>query len=331
MCSLEDDRVGSHKEATIKRITRDEKDVENLVRRFTSEMMKNPFLLNGNDRSDDIEPLSNIATGAVLPDKVADRLIHSSDIGQSSMLDFISSRLDSNKVSFWDSLRTVKIDTFKVLNKTPTTTREKVITLNADRALFGRLLVVARTRDVNLKEVLSYELCSVPVALVHPDGTLRKTPKSSLMMILKKNVESSIILPISEKDTAIIDDAMAMIQMIKSAGAATFAEMVQAYSKIIGRLLSQKNCSRVDLVFDQYNSQSIKAQERQRRGEKSSIEVKIHHQNTPIPKQWAKFMSNLTNKKNLANFLSTNLATVLNGELQTSRRMEDFLMAKKLS
>lgn len=321
MCNLEDDRVGSHKESSTKRITRDEKDVESLVQRFTSDMMMNPFTLS-DEESADTEPLINIATGVVLPDKVADCLINSADIGQSHMLDFVSSRLNSNKVSFWEPLRTVKIATFKVSNKkTSTATNEKVITLNADRDLFGRLLVVARVRDIDLKDVLSYELCSVPVALVHPDGTLRKTPKSSLMAILEKNVESSARFPVSEKDTAVIIDAMAMIQTVKSAGATTFADMVQEYSTIIVRLLSQNNCSRVDLVFDQYKSQSIKSFERQRRGETNAIEVKIQHQNTPIPKQWAKFMSNPKNKKNLAKFLSSNLAEVLKEKLQPSQQV----------
>ena len=35
-----------------------------------------------------------------------------------------------------------------------------------------RILVAAKHRDIDLKEVLSYELCSVPIALAHPDGTL---------------------------------------------------------------------------------------------------------------------------------------------------------------
>ena len=63
------------------------------------------------------------------------------------MHEFINKRLDGNKVCFWDSLKKLKIDTFKV------TTRKiclkgicgKVVTLTADRELFRRLLVVAKT------------------------------------------------------------------------------------------------------------------------------------------------------------------------------------------
>lgn len=66
--------------------------------------------------------------------------------------------------------------------------KEKISSVNADREIFGRLLVTAKHRDIDLKVVLSYELCSVPIALAHPDGTLRKTGKSTLMPLLEKDI-----------------------------------------------------------------------------------------------------------------------------------------------
>ena len=46
--------------------------------------------------------------------------------------------------------------------------------------------------------MLSYELCSVPIALAHPDGTLRKTGKSTLIPLLEKDV-SCLSFPIEEQ------------------------------------------------------------------------------------------------------------------------------------
>ena len=63
-----------------------------------------------------------------------------------------------------------------------------------------------------------YELCSVPIALAHPDGTLRKTGKSTLMPLLEKDVSCSSSLPCSEIPTAYLIDATALIQMLKSEG-----------------------------------------------------------------------------------------------------------------
>jgi len=177
------------------------------------------------------------------------------------------------------------------------------VSVNADRELFGRLLVAAKNRDINLKEVLSYELCSVPISLAHPDGSLRKTTKSALMHLLEKDVTCRSSLPTSQLPTAFLIDAMALIQMVKSSGSATFGELSQKYEDIVAITLRQNICTRVDLIFDQYRSVSIKAGERSRRGESSSLEVNIHNGSTPVPKQWKKFISNPKNKENLAEFL----------------------------
>ena len=79
--------------------------------------------------------------------------------------------------------------------------------------------------------------------------------------------------------------------------------MAGKYFDIITRILSQDNSTREDLVFDQYRTMSIKAAERQERGEILSMEIKIHNQNTPVPNQLKKFISNPKNKRNLATFL----------------------------
>ena len=65
---------------------------------------------------------------------------------------------------------------------------EKSITVHADRDLFGRLLIVANARQINLMEVLSYELSPIPCSLAHQDGSLRKNTKSHLAGIIEKLV-----------------------------------------------------------------------------------------------------------------------------------------------
>ena len=183
------------------------------------------------------------------------------------------------------------------------TANDKISNLTADRELFGRLLVVAKQREINLREVLSYELSTVPVAIAHGDGSLRKTTKSSLMPVLEKNVTALPSLPPSFVPTACVIDAMALVQVMKQASSTTFGEMAEQYCVHITRTLSQNSCTRVDLVFDQYRKPSIKEGERHKRGEASSLEVKIHGDCTPIAKQWGKNISNPRNKENLADFL----------------------------
>jgi len=138
-------------------------------------MMIDPF-------SKDNGSLVNFATGVVMPTEDADSLVQSTEKGRAQMNSFVSERLNSNKVSFWDPVSNLKIKKIKTLTKKiqVKAADEKVITVGADRDLFGRLLIVANVRQINLKEVLSFELSPVPVALAHPDGSLRKTKKSVL-------------------------------------------------------------------------------------------------------------------------------------------------------
>ena len=77
-----------------------------------------------------------------------------------------------------------------------------------------------------MREILCYELSTVPYALAHTDGTLRKTTKSLLLQILKNYVTVEPWLP-SHPDmpTVQILNAMALVQSLRFAGATTFGEM----------------------------------------------------------------------------------------------------------
>ena len=104
---------------------------------------------------------------------------------------------------------------------------EKVLTTNADRELFGRLVIAAKSRDINLKYVLSYELSTVPFYLARTDGRLRKTNKSVIMAELEKKLDVQLKLPqvtTSTEYTAQLFDAMALVHMTNSIGTSTFCE-----------------------------------------------------------------------------------------------------------
>ena len=118
----------------------------------------------------------------VLPQPVAARLVTSKKTGEEQLKAFVSKHLDTNEQSFWDVLPHVRIKTFaSVAKKTVKSAKDKTTTVTADRDIFGRLLIVAKARDVNLKDVLGYELSSVPYALAYSDGTICKNVKSELL------------------------------------------------------------------------------------------------------------------------------------------------------
>lgn len=65
----------------------------------------------------------------------------------------------------------------------------KVKEVRCTRALFGRLLYLAASQDMDLNKVLAYPLTAVPLSLAHIDGSMNQTMKSALMKKLEVDVE----------------------------------------------------------------------------------------------------------------------------------------------
>ena len=105
--------------------------------------------------------------------------------------------------------------------------------------------------------------------------------------------------------TAHIFDAMALVHMTNSFGTSTFSEMALKYYQIITVPFALNGCHRVDVVFNQYFSLSIKAGEREKRGASMALEVQIRGPSTPVPKQWLNYIEQIIqNKVNLSTFLA---------------------------
>ena len=130
---------------------------------------------------------------------------------------------NSNTTSFLDLIPNNKVKTFSSVSTKVSVKAmdEKLITVNADRDLFGRLLLAANARQINLKEVLSYELSPVPCSLAHQNGSLKETTKyaflssfcstdSSLHTVLERINDKLTGLPLKATIdlTDILNDAM---------------------------------------------------------------------------------------------------------------------------
>ena len=61
--------------------------------------------------------------------------------------------------------------------------------------------------------------------------------------------------------------------------------------------------TRTDLIMDQYPDVSIKNPEREWRGTGVSIQIAVNHVNQKCPTQWKKYLSDGSNKANIAYFL----------------------------
>lgn len=82
-------------------------------------------------------------------------------------------------------------------------------------AMFRRVLTIARLKDSNITDVLSYELTSVPLSLFHEDGTMRKNAKSDLKSRLEDH--TSILYDTPPNVNSLIIDGMLLVQEIHEA------------------------------------------------------------------------------------------------------------------
>ena len=68
--------------------------------------------------------------------------------------------------------------------------KDKETAVKMNRNFFARLLIVARSREIDMKEVLSYSLGIYPLSLATASGGLVKTAKHKLFHILESKGEN---------------------------------------------------------------------------------------------------------------------------------------------
>ena len=141
------------------------------------------------------------------------------------------------------------------------------------------------------------------------DGCIREaTGKSDLSNILQKNV-SQDQPPQNQEQMCTIIDGMAAVQSLgNSAGAKTFGEWCDNFTKFVTSHFTER-CTRVDLVFDQYTPNSIKGSTRMKRkgGKKKGIRKEVESRDQRIG-NWDKFITTKENKGSLTNFVSTEIS-----------------------
>ena len=176
--------------------------------------MKNPFDVDADSCPTNKEPLLNIATSTVAPTAVAECLAKVRQSGSEMLSSFIEQRISSNEVDFFAPITRPKLQTFASLNKLITTKeKEKTCTAHSDRQLFSKLAVIGQAREVDLHELLTYELSSIPLSLFNLDGSMRKNAKSATLSWLEQDLAMEK-LPSTDEETMLIVDFMAIIHMV---------------------------------------------------------------------------------------------------------------------
>lgn len=106
------------------------------------------------------------------------------------------------------------------------------------------MIVIAEARQLSMQEVLSHPLGPLPWALAAPDGSLKKTAKSSLAKALQDGAPAVENVP---PQSACIIDGMALVQRIKG-DQKTFREVADMLLTMV--LREGASSARIDAVFD---------------------------------------------------------------------------------
>ncbi len=287
---VDDDETTVHKEMTKSRIKKDEEAVRSIVDKLLN-VVVNPFK--------ESQELVSLTSGVVAPENIQNDLLKAKQVGENSVNETIKNRLLSLNVNLHDPMPKHNLGTFSKLTESKTKSKkdQRIIELKADRNLFARLLVIAKQRNIDLDDVLTYELGPFPWSISAVFGTMQKTTKSLLSKVVLK--EGDFLLQAAPPNSAYLIDMMAFIQRSARGTPKTFGGLADKFL----RDLTSIDSKRIDLVCDRYPEISIKSDEREsRKGTTGTLITRIVHADQKV-EQLPKFLKHGQNKENLISFL----------------------------
>ena len=287
--SMTPDKTYVHKELAPDRIKTGLGAVEKVVD-LLENVFSNPWAKEGD--------LTSLSTGVAATSEVSNDLLEARERGQKAVNEFVVSRCSlASTLDYFDPLRKMKLKSFKDLKiTTKVRTRDLVLPLRMDRALFGRMALLGQFRKIDMKTVFTFPLGPLPWSLADPYGLPRKTNKAKLSQQLERNTD--VAEKFSDNATSIFD-GMAVLQKFKPPAGATFPLVADKVFEVV----ISNSSKRVDVVFNVYPDQAIKNAERAKR---ASGTDGFRYQNI-LPgykvKSWSKVLTVSSNKIEIVKFL----------------------------
>ena len=272
-----------------------QKQVKALCTTFVE--MRNPFLEESKD-------LLVLDTRDIVDTSVAETVRKIEELGKTQFKAFVADRLEKQTVSLFEPIKRNNLALFSSPppSKAKSSDKMQIASLKSNCSLFSPLYISCQVRDGDLEAFFSHENQSFPPALTQ-FGQLRSGTKSDLLHCLDKIIPGQAEAPSVEM---MLLDGAAIVNMLKPGPSRTFQEYSQGVflPYVEGQL---RSVQRVDVVWDKYNADSLKATARSKRGKGIRRRVKS---DTKIPGNWAAFLRVDENKQELFDFLADQLGTV---------------------
>ncbi|CAG2251463.1 unnamed protein product [Mytilus edulis] len=220
-------------------------------------------------------------------------------LGQEQFEKYTKERLVDRTTSVFDTIKRNKLPLFQTPPpaKKTSTTDHKLMALKSNCSLFSRLYIACQSRDGNLDDFFRHENHAFPPSLSQ-NGTIRLGTKADLLSkCLERLTPPTDVQPVV---SSVILDGSAVVNMLKPVNVKSFNEyalkVFVPYIQNIG-----KNVQRIDIVFDTYIDNSLKASTRGKRGK--GIRRRVQDE-TNVPGNWQEFLRLDENKIELFHFLA---------------------------
>ncbi|CAH1108434.1 unnamed protein product [Psylliodes chrysocephalus] len=157
------------------------------------------------------------------------------------------------------------------------------------------MLGLSMNHSIDFEKILCYPVIPIPMSLYHLDGTICKTEKSAIVAVFEKQHQQGDTPVIFD---VVLVDGFFLLHTLRD-DPATFGNI----SKKIMSCLTATKAPRVDIIFDQYISPSIKDYERNLRNEENSIDFNINGPMQIRKTYFNKELKNIKFKQTLVIFL----------------------------
>lgn len=262
------------------------KEVANLI--STIDDMGNPF-------SEDSGDLLTLDTKDIMDPAVVKTVNSAFSVGQKQYDLFVKERFVHRSKPITEPIKKNKLPLF-ARQKPPLKQKSQLAILKDDCVLFSRLYIACQSREGNLEDFFKHENQPWPPSLCKL-GEMRSGNKADLLVQLEAQAEPVDTVP---KATAMIIDGAVTVQMLSPRTSKTFKDYIDTvYMPFVQQKL--EHVDRLDIVWDTYIPDSLKAATRAKRG------TGLRRRITPtsaIPSNWQSFLRVDENKTQLFHLLA---------------------------
>jgi hypothetical protein len=265
------------------------KDVKALV--ASMEDLGNPFI-------EESKELLVLDTKDIASPEALKTLREIETIGKEQSDTFVKECLVERTKSLYDPIKKNMLYLFSTPTPKKSKASQQVSSLKSNCALFARLYISCQSRDGDLDEFFKHENQGCPPSLSNLGKLRLPRKKSELVECLQADVTLQSSMPTGIN--TIIIDAAAIVNMIKPGVEKTFTGYAEkSFLPFIKAQL--RHADRVDIVWDEYIENSLKATTRCHRG--TGVRRRVTPTNQ-LPRNWSSFLREDSNKRELFMFLA---------------------------